>query len=138
MGVTSYINFELSGDQKANLHLVEKKLKETFSDITGLKYREGQLTIYSMQQPDEDLVIAAITGFEPEPVIYNSDEFISWAMQQVFTADLIAHMAAFLDFANKANKASKENFLAYATAVGLSDIALIIVNEATARGANLT
>jgi hypothetical protein len=73
----------------------------------------------------------------PIPDSYDSDELISWAFSQVFVADLIPHMAAFLDFANKATDASKTNFLAYAQAVGLSDTANIIVAKAIELGANL-
>mgnify|MGYP001022825608 CR=1 FL=1 len=74
---------------------------------------------------------------EPIPDSYDSDELISWALQQVFAEGLIPHMAAFLDFSNKCTETSKTNFLAYAQAVGLTETANIIVAKAIELGANL-
>lgn len=71
-------------------------------------------------------------------VLYNANTLISWAMAQLFTSELIPHFAAFLDFANKANEGSKSNFLAYASAVGMTEIANTIINKAIELGANLT
>jgi hypothetical protein len=73
----------------------------------------------------------------PAELRYDADTLISWAFSQVFVADLIPHMAAFLDFANKATETSKANFMAYATAVGLSETAAIIVNKAVELNANI-
>jgi hypothetical protein len=73
----------------------------------------------------------------PIPTPYDGDALISWALQQVFAEALIPHMAAFLDFANKATESSKANFLAYATAVGLSETAQTIVSKAIELGADL-
>ena len=69
---------------------------------------------------------------------YKPNTLIAWAMSQFFTADLIPHMASFLDFANKANDESKANFLTYATAVGLVDTANIIIAKMIELGANIT
>jgi len=74
-----------------------------------------------------------------EPVVtYNPDELITWAMDSVFSEALIPHMAAFLDFANKANESSKINFLTYATAVDMTSIANTIISGAISLGANIT
>jgi hypothetical protein len=73
----------------------------------------------------------------PAVLQYDADSLISWAFSQVFVADLIPHMAAFLDFANKATEASKDNFLAYASAVGLTSTANTIVAKAIELGADL-
>jgi hypothetical protein len=75
---------------------------------------------------------------EPLPIPYNSNALITWAMQQIFTQELIPHFAAFLDFANKANDESCANFLAYAVAVDLLDTAEVIVSKAIELGANIT
>jgi len=77
-----------------------------------------------------DLYITPVTG-------YNADALISWALQQVFAAELIPHMAAFLDFANKASVASMGNFVAYATAVELTTTANTIIAKAIELGADL-
>jgi hypothetical protein len=68
---------------------------------------------------------------------YDADDLISWALSQVFAEALIPHMAAFLDFANKATEVSKTNFLAYAQAVGLTSTANTIVSKAIELGADL-
>jgi hypothetical protein len=68
---------------------------------------------------------------------YDADDLISWALSQVFAEALIPHMAAFLDFANKATEVSKTNFLSYASAVGLTDTANVIVAKAIELGADL-
>lgn len=68
---------------------------------------------------------------------YEADTLISWAMAQVFTAELIPHMAAFLDFANKVTLTAKANFLAYAAAVDLTPTATTIINKAIELGANI-
>jgi len=68
---------------------------------------------------------------------YNADTLISWALQQVFAAELIPHMAAFLDFANKASVVSMGNFVAYATAVELTTTANTIIAKAIELGADL-
>ena len=73
----------------------------------------------------------------PAVLKYDADALITWAFSQVFVADLIPHMAAFLDFANKCTETSKANFLAYATAVSLSDTAELIVAKAIELGADL-
>jgi len=75
---------------------------------------------------------------EPQPTPYNSNVLIAWAMAQIFTEALIPHFAAFLDFANKANDESCANFLAYASAVGLTETAETIVAKAIELGANIT
>ena len=62
--------------------------------------------------------------------VYSSDTLISWAMAQNFAADIMAHMAAFLDFANKATTASMANFITYASAVGLTETASTIIAKA--------
>jgi hypothetical protein len=68
---------------------------------------------------------------------YEADDLISWAMQQVFAEGLIPHMAAFLDFANKATDTSKNNFYAYSQLVGLSGVANDIINKAIDMGASI-
>jgi hypothetical protein len=68
---------------------------------------------------------------------YKPDTLISWALSQVFAEALIPHMAPFLDFSNKATEISKNNFLAYATAVNLVDTANLIVSKAIELGADL-
>ena len=73
-----------------------------------------------------------------QPLRYNSDTLISWALQQNFAASIMAHMAAFLDFSNKATEVSKTNFLAYATAVNLVDTANLIINQAIKLGADIS
>ena len=75
---------------------------------------------------------------EPQPTPYNSNVLIAWAMFQIFSEALIPHFAAFLDFANKANDESCENFLEYARVVGLSETAETIVSKAIELGANIT
>lgn len=75
--------------------------------------------------------------FKETVLVYDSNELISWAMQQLFSEALIPHFAAFLDFANKASNESKANFLAYAYAVGLEDTALLIIQKAQQLGANV-
>jgi hypothetical protein len=74
----------------------------------------------------------------PKPVIYSAQALKNWAMQQIFTAELIPHFAAFLDFANVATDDAKVLFLTYATAVGLTETANIIVAKAVELGANIT
>ena len=75
---------------------------------------------------------------EPQPVPYNGDTLISWAMSQLFAAELIPHFAAFLDFANKATDTSAANFRAYAAVVGLSETAETIIAKAIELNANIT
>lgn len=75
--------------------------------------------------------------YNPNTLVYNSNVLISWAMNQLFTVELIPHFAAFLDFANKANAESKGNFLVYATSVNLVDTANIIIAKAIELGANI-
>jgi len=77
------------------------------------------------------------TDNQPVVVNYDPDTLISWALSQVFAEALIPHMAAFLDFANKATEVSKANFLAYATAVGLTTTANTIIAKAIELGADL-
>ncbi len=69
--------------------------------------------------------------------VYNSDTLITWALSQQFAASIMAHMAAFLDFANKATPVSKANFQAYASAVGLSATANTIIAKSVELGAEL-
>jgi len=77
--------------------------------------------------------------YEPEPaLIYSPQALKNWAMQQIFTAELIPHFAAFLDFANVATDDAKVLFLTYATAVNLVDTANTIVAKAVELGANIT
>lgn len=75
---------------------------------------------------------------EPQPVPYNGDTLITWAMAQLFAAELIPHFAAFLDFANKGSDASAANFRAYATAVSLSETAETIIAKAIELGASIS
>lgn len=75
---------------------------------------------------------------EPQPILYDADALITWAMGELFAAELIPHFAAFLDFANKASNASKANFLAYAGAVGMTETANTIVAKAIKLNANIT
>lgn len=77
-------------------------------------------------------------NYKEDPLVYNPDTLITWALQQLFAETLIPHMATFLDFANKATETSKTNFLAYANAVGLTDIANTIINKAIKLGAKIT
>ena len=69
--------------------------------------------------------------------VYNADTLISWALSQVFAEQLIPHMAAFLDFANKATPVSMGNFVAYAAAVELTDTANTIIAKAIELGVDL-
>lgn len=74
---------------------------------------------------------------KPAPSYYNADELITWATQQGFASSIMAHMAAFLDFANKATQVSYVNFMTYASAVGLTETAQTIVDKAIELGADI-
>lgn len=69
---------------------------------------------------------------------YNPQTLKLWALQQNFAAEIMAHMAAFLDFANIANDESKSIFLTYAASVGLTDTANLIVDKAIELGAEIS
>lgn len=90
----------------------------------------AELTLCTEQEYNDAVIVCAVQ--------YDSDTLISWAMQQLFTVDLIPHFAAFLDFANKASDASAANFRAYAQSVGMSEMAETIISKAIELGANIT
>ena len=73
-----------------------------------------------------------------EPVVsYNEDDLIEWAYANVFTADLVPHLAAFLSFARKASQKSADIFRTYAVAMGLGVVAETIIAKAIELGADI-
>ena len=68
---------------------------------------------------------------------YNEDDLIEWAYANVFTQELIPHLAAFLSFARKGTQKSADIFRAYATAMGLDTVAETIIAKAIELGANI-
>jgi hypothetical protein len=134
------ITYTLPEGTAAVLHKFIPLIKASY-DINGLKYSDGVLTVnsnVSLNASDEAAIKTIIDEATVVTSVYNANTLISWAMQQLFTAELIPHFAAFLDFANKANDESKANFLAYATAVDLLETANTIVSKAMELGANIT
>ena len=114
-------------------------IKNTYPDVKCIKYCSGVVILCSDNDIEyDDNVLNNIIDTTPAVKKYNSDELISWALQQNFAPEIMAHMAAFLDFANKATEISKNNFLAYANAVGLTDTATNIISKAIEFGANIT
>lgn len=73
-----------------------------------------------------------------ESLLYRPNLLIDWAMDNVFSEDLIPHAHAFNDFANKANDEAKVSLLKYATLVGKVAEANLIINKAIEFGANIT
>ena len=118
------------------LHEYQAEVKKTYPLINYLSYSQGILKIGTGEAVNTGIIRNLIRNYTPLPV-YNSDVLIGWAMSQVFVASLIPHMAAFLDFANKASEVSKTNFLTYATAVDLVDTANTIINKAIELGAKI-
>ncbi len=112
-------------------------LLSNYPDITSLTYDNGSLKIVTGTEYSSVDLVSAIDEFSPITTIYNSDELIAWALTQNFAAEIMAHMAAFLDFANKASVSSRDNFLAYATVVDLISTANTIIAKAIELGANI-
>jgi len=117
---------------------VEKAVKKSYgedavyvvkdhTDMPSRENREAWVISGNSVAIDEDKIVP----------VYSANTFISWARQQVFTAELIPHMAAFLDFANKATEESKVNFLEYAKAIKLDEMAKTLINKAVDMGANI-
>jgi len=113
--------------------------KKRLSDNVYLERKCGLVIPENTEGFEWEEIISpdAVEIYQETVVIYDADELISWALQQVFAESLIPHMAAFLDFANKATEVSKANFLAYASAVGLTTTANTIITKAIELGADL-
>jgi hypothetical protein len=127
-------NIELTAAKMRNLHTLIDDIYTSFSATTS---KVNVITSRELSESEQATLQAAIENVA-DYVVYNSNTLISWAMAQIFTAELIPHFAAFLDFANKANEASKANFLAYATAVSLTSTANTIIAKAIELGAPIT
>lgn len=106
----------------------------------GATLKDGYIEIIPQSDGSDKLLDGTTIEYyvAPQSLIYNSDTLITWAKDQVFAEALIPHFAAFLDFANKANQASYNNFIWYANAVGLTDTANEIVDKMIELGANIT
>jgi hypothetical protein len=127
-------NNEIIGERVVSAPPELHKKQEDLKDIYQVLIDELGIEV-PLQSMDWELNLGE------SPSIYNSDDLNEWAMgwavSQNILEELNPAMPAFLTASSKNTKKGWDNFLAYATMLGLRERGLTIMNKALEMGGNV-